>query len=157
MKLCRECNVQKSLSEFYKHAAMGDGHLNKCIPCVKSRVGKHREANLEAIREYDKKRANEPHRVQARKDYQQTEAGKLSKKRAMDAYHKRYPMAYAAHFVTRNAVRDGKLIPETFCSVCNSTEKIEAHHDDYTKPLDVRWLCDKCHRAWHRSNKPIYQ
>jgi len=157
MKLCRECNVQKSLSEFYKHAAMSDGHLNKCIPCVKSRVSKHREANLEVIREYDKKRGDEPHRVQARKDYQKTEAGKLSKKSAMDAYKKRYPMTYAAHIVTRNAVRDGKLIPASCCSVCNSTEKIEGHHDDYTKPLDVRWLCEKCHKAWHRSNKPIYQ
>lgn len=156
MKLCRECNTQKSLSEFYKHAAMSDGHLNKCIPCVKSRVSKHREANLETIREYDKNRSKEPHRVQARKAYAQTDTGKLVKKKSMDAYRKRHPMAYAAHIVTRNAVRDGKLIPASCCSVCSSTEKIEGHHDDYTKPLDVRWLCERCHKSWHRSNKPIY-
>jgi hypothetical protein len=156
MKVCRECHVEKPLSDFYKHAAMGDGHLNKCKPCVKSRVNKHREVNLETIREYDKRRSNKPHRVKARKDYQQTEAGKLAKKKAMDAYNKRYPMAYATHVIAGNAIRDGKLIPASSCSICGSAEKIEGHHDDYTKPLDVRWLCEQCHKAWHKINKPIY-
>lgn len=156
MKVCRECRVEKPLSDFYKHAAMGDGHLNKCKPCVKSRVNKHREVNLETIREYDKRRSNKPHRVKARKDYQQTEAGKLAKKKAMDAYNKRYPMAYATHVIAGNAIRDGKLIPASSCSICGSVEKIEGHHDDYTKPLDVRWLCEQCHKAWHKINKPIY-
>lgn len=157
MKVCRECNTEKPLSEFYKHSQMMDGHLNKCIPCVKSRVHKHRKVNLEKIREYDKKRASKPHRVQARKDYQQTDVGKLAKKKAVDAYYKRYPMTYAAHVITGNAVRDGRLFQATSCSVCNSTEKIEGHHDDYTKPMEVRWLCNKCHREWHKHNKPIYE
>lgn len=157
MKVCRECNTEKPLSEFYKHAAMADGHLNKCIPCVKARVGKHREANLEKIQAYDKARANKPHRVKARKEYLKTEAGKQSKKKAMAAYHKRYPMTYAAHIIAGNAIRDGRLIPAACCSVCNLTEKIEGHHDDYTKPLDVRWLCESCHKEWHRYNKPIYE
>ena len=157
MKVCRECNIDKPLTEFYKHERMADGHLNKCIPCVKSRVNKHREVHLEKIREYDKKRANKPHRVQARKDYQKTEAGKLAAKKTRATYRKKYPMAYVAHVITGNAIRDGKLFPETSCSVCNSTEKIEGHHDDYTKPMDVRWLCEKCHKEWHRHNKPIYE
>ena len=157
MKVCRECNIEKPLTEFYKHQRMMDGHLNKCIPCVKSRVNKHREVNLEKIREYDKKRANKPHRIQARKEYQQTEVGKLSKKKSMAAYNKRYPMVYAAHVITSNAIRDGKLFSAASCSTCNSTKKIEGHHDDYTKPIDVRWLCEKCHKEWHKNNKPIYE
>ncbi len=156
MKLCRECNVQKTLNEFYKHAAMSDGHLNKCISCVKTRVNKHRENNLEALREYDRKRSNEPHRVEARKAYQQTDSGKLAKRKANHAYLKRSPMVYAAHVIASNAMRDGKLIPASCCSVCGSVEKIEGHHDDYTKPMDVRWLCEKCHKSWHKTNKPIY-
>ncbi len=73
MKVCRQCNVEKPLTEFYKHSRMMDGHLNKCIPCVKSRVQKHREVNLEKIRAYDKTRAMKPHRVKARKEYMQTD------------------------------------------------------------------------------------
>ena len=157
MKVCRECNKEKPFSDFYKHPRMADGYLNKCAECVKSRVTKHREVNLEKIQAYDKERANKPHRVQARKEYVKTEAGKQAKKKAMDAYDKRYPMKYASRVITGNAIRDGKLIREASCSCCGSTTKIEGHHDDYTKPLEVRWLCEKCHKQWHRENKPIYE
>lgn len=157
MKVCRECSKERPLTEFYKHAKMTDGHLNKCIECVKARVSKHRKANLEKIREYDRQRGSLPHRVQARKEYQQTERGKAAKKRGMDAYHKRYPLKYASHLITAKAVREGKLKPAKSCSVCKSKKLIEGHHDDYTKPLSVRWLCQKCHKEWHRHNKPIYE
>jgi len=157
MKVCRECKKEKLLSEFYVHKEMADGHLNKCIECVKLRVIKHRQNNLAKVTAYDKMRSKKPHRLQAIRDYAKTEAGKLTKKKAMSAYHARYPMKYAAHILTGNAVRSGKLIPELTCSCCKSTEKIEGHHDDYTKPLDVRWLCEKCHKQWHRENKAIYE
>ena len=34
------------------------------------------------------------------------------------------------------------------CEICG--EAAEAHHDDYDKPLEVRWLCFKHHREWHK-------
>jgi hypothetical protein len=157
MKVCRECGASKPLSEFYKHAAMMDGHLNKCIPCVLARVKKHREANLERVRGFDRQRGKQPHRVEARNLYAKTEAGKQARKKASSAYNKRHPMRYAAHIIAGNATRDGKLIPATECSVCKSTKKIEGHHDDYTKPLDVRWLCESCHKDWHRHHQPRYE
>jgi ribosomal protein S27AE len=157
MKVCKECGVEKALDQYYKHSRMADGHLNKCIECVKSRVSKHRSENIERIREYDSKRANWPERVAARKEYAKTEAGKLAHKRALQKYHERFPLKAIAHYTLTNAVRDGKIKRQEFCSECSSNQKVEAHHDDYTKPLDVRWLCEKCHKEWHRHNKPIYE
>ncbi|NRA02859.1 MAG: hypothetical protein HRU00_09690 [Myxococcales bacterium] len=37
------------------------------------------------------------------------------------------------------------------CEACGTTERVEAHHDDYSKPRLVRWLCIACHRAHHRA------
>lgn len=48
---------------------------------------------------------------------------------------------------TRQAIASGKLkrLP---CEVCGSTT-VHAHHDDYSRPLDVRWLCPKHHAEHH--------
>jgi hypothetical protein len=50
-------------------------------------------------------------------------------------------------FKTYYAIRSGKLIRKP-CEVCAEL-KVEAHHDDYTKPYDVRWLCGKHHKEHH--------
>ena len=45
------------------------------------------------------------------------------------------------------AIKKGLINPQP-CEVCGE-EKSQAHHDDYSKPLEVRWLCNKHHRQWH--------
>ena len=157
MKVCRECGVEKELGAFYKHSKMTDGHLNKCIECVKERVGKHRELNLEKIKAYDLARAKTPHRMAKNEAYAQSEKGKLAHKKALVNYRKRYPLIYASKLLTSKALKHGELVRPTNCSQCSSDHKIEGHHDDYTKPLEVRWLCEKCHKNWHNYNEPIYE
>ena len=46
---------------------------------------------------------------------------------------------------TNNAVRAGKLIRPSICSVCLEEKDIEAHHEDYSKPLEIIWCCKDCH------------
>ncbi len=53
--------------------------------------------------------------------------------------------------MVNNAIRGKKLFKEP-CEVCGCTDKIHAHHDDYDKPLDVRWLCSAHHSQWHAKN-----
>ena len=51
--------------------------------------------------------------------------------------------------ITRYYVRKGILIKSS-CEVCGE-KKVEGHHDDYNKPLEVRWLCRKHHDEHHRN------
>jgi hypothetical protein len=55
----------------------------------------------------------------------------------------------AARVFTMRAINQGMLIRKP-CEVCG-LEKVDAHHDDYTKPLEVRWLCRKHHLEHHRN------
>jgi hypothetical protein len=48
----------------------------------------------------------------------------------------------------------GKLKPEP-CKSCGVEENIEMHHEDYDRPLDVVWLCRKCHLSLHRSESKM--
>jgi hypothetical protein len=56
--------------------------------------------------------------------------------------------------IVSKAIDRGRLIPEP-CEVCGSEDQIEGHHDDYNKPLDVRWLCKQHHYEWHTKNEPV--
>lgn len=51
------------------------------------------------------------------------------------------------------AIAKGELVRGS-CEVCGTTEKVEGHHDDYARPLEVRWLCRPHHREWHKANGP---
>ncbi len=51
----------------------------------------------------------------------------------------------------KDAIRRGDLIPQP-CEECG-VAKVDAHHDDYSKPLVVRWLCRKHHSEHHKAAK----
>jgi hypothetical protein len=55
---------------------------------------------------------------------------------------------HKARWLTARAIRTGKLTKRP-CEVCKATTKVQAHHDDYSKPLDVRWLCLTHHVEHH--------
>lgn len=129
MKKCFKCGCEKPLSEFYKHNQMADGHVNKCKECNKNDVATHRAENIEKIREYDRKRGNRQS-YSYRKDYRD-----------------KYPKKCKAHAIVRRNIKNRNLYKEP-CEICGNT-KVVAHHDDYDKPLNVRWLCQAHHKQWH--------
>lgn len=157
--------------DFYKHPQMSDGFLNKCKDCTKKDNIENRNNNIDYYIEYDKNRSNLPHRIEARKEYSKrkeviernrnykksyfkTDIGKEVHKRAIKKYLSLYPIKRAAHMLAYNAIQN-KTLKKQKCQVCG-IKKVEAHHDDYTKPLNVRWLCNNHHREWHKNNEPIY-
>ena len=59
---------------------------------------------------------------------------------------------YKAQQQVRNAVKRGDLIKPKECEECNNQGDVIGHHDDYNKPLNVRWICKPCHGLWHMKN-----
>lgn len=53
----------------------------------------------------------------------------------------------------RYAVWSGKMSKPAHCQECGGETALHGHHDDYSKPLDVRWLCTWCHAAVHAADK----
>lgn len=47
------------------------------------------------------------------------------------------------------AVKAGEMIRPLWCEACGADARLQGHHDDYSKPLDVRWLCKACHARHH--------
>lgn len=111
---------------------MADGHLNKCKKCCIAAEKRRRNSPefRERILSRDKDRSKTVERKQAVLETQR-------KRRA------KYPEKNRARNAISNAIRDGKIVRQP-CEVCGG--KAQAHHDDYAKPLEVRWLCFKHHR-----------
>lgn len=65
----------------------------------------------------------------------------------------RDPRPSKARHQVQSAIKKGLLIPSP-CGRCGALPA-EAHHPDYDRPLDVRWLCNKCHVDEHRKLRQI--
>ena len=139
VKTCFRCGAEKPLTDFYKHPMMADGHLGKCKNCARADVHENRVKRIEKYRAYDVERA------------------KTAKRRALSRrieaeYRARYPERKKANVAVNNAVRDGRLTKYP-CQVCGRLDS-HGHHDDYSKPLEVRWLCAVHHKQAHKELKP---
>lgn len=142
MKKCFKCNIEKPLDEFYKHPMMGDKHLNKCKECTKKDVRENYIRKIQDPNEIIKERLRTRlkfHRLYKGRSKIDPEHNKK--------YAEKYPEKYKAKILTGNAIKYGKLVRQP-CEVCGLPEA-QAHHDDYSKPLEVRWLCIKCHNEYH--------
>ena len=84
---------------------------------------------------------------EAQARYRVKEKGKVTARKATQSYRQRYPEKWKAHNVIKYALIRGDLTRPDDCGRCGgNTFRIEASHDDYSKPLDVEWLCAPCHR-----------
>lgn len=131
MKVCIKCRQEFAFDRFYRNSGMKDGRSNKCKECTKVDVRENRAKKIAYYRDYDKARGSRKTLSQIRE------------------YRMKNPDAYRAHNAVNNAIRDGKLKKKTECERCGSAGHIQGHHDDYSRPLDVMWLCAACHTQRH--------
>lgn len=111
---------------------MKDGILGKCKECTKADVRENRSNRREYYSNYDRERFKRPER---KKQF----VASLRRQRIAN------PQKAKARNAVSNAIRDGRLF-KLPCEFCGESQKVEAHHGDYSKPLDVVWVCFKCHR-----------
>ena len=68
-------------------------------------------------------------------------------------YRQKNPLKVKAHKVIELALLRGEIERPETCEDCSEEQRLHGHHDDYSKPLDVRWLCQPCHQRFHREAK----
>lgn len=132
MKACTHCSTQKPVTEYYLMSNGGPSGI--CKDCHKARMKVRRLTNPR-VQEYDQLRYQNPER---------REFGRLSAKRWRAAH----PDAYRAQTAVNNALRDGRL-KKSPCAICGTQKNVQGHHKDYSRPLDVVWLCAQCHHRVH--------
>lgn len=148
IKLCKKCLRELPISEFYKHHR--GGACGSCKECVKESARRNRAEKIEYYRQYDKDRAKNKNRIASTKRYRESDLGKSTAQAGNARYRKNHKDRYDAHKRVTAAILSGKLVRPDFCTICGSRGKIEAHHDDYTKPLSVTWMCERCHKDRHQ-------
>ena len=119
MKRCCRCKVEKELNEFHNCNSTKDGRQYVCKICQKE----YEQRNRERRKEYQKQYHNQ--------------------------YYHRTPEKHKARNILNSAVKSGKIHKPVYCSSCDSDRHLEAHHTDYSKPLEVMWLCRSCHVDLH--------
>jgi ribosomal protein S27AE len=148
-KTCNGCGEFKKPEEFYTNPSSKDGRRSHCIVCSKRWYYRYYEKNRESLcakteawRVQNMDLINENRRKWYARNPQ------LMRKH-VDDWRARYPLKAAAHFAVMYALKGGHL-QRSPCRTCGA-QKVQAHHADYTKPLEVDWLCSRCHGRAHRS------
>ncbi len=133
LKRCSRCKQYKAYDAFATKRIARDGKQYWCKACRKTYADNHREDVLRWNRGYyarNKKRLNAV---------------------AMENYRQHKPVRLAV----RKALYYGEIAREP-CIECGKSPTV-GHHEDYDKPLDITWLCCKCHyeRHSHQTNPPF--
>lgn len=153
---CKECCKEKTKA-----------HALKNPEAVKRSREKRKDRALFLAREYKKKHKvrleaqrkvhyilNRDEICEKQKKYHQKKTEEQKKKK--HEYYQKWSKTENAkkYRVSRKkvyiALKNGKLIKPNKCTLCFSDGKVEAHHPDYEKPLEVVWLCKSCHGKVHR-------
>lgn len=133
--VCKECRNERNRSNYpkiatslsekrkIKYARDKDSKKEK----ARERYWKNRDSLLEKARErssYGKSKYNQEYRIR-NKD------------------------KFAVRQAVSRALKNGKLTKADSCQICGFQESLQAHHQDYSQPLMVIWLCIPCHKKVH--------
>lgn len=154
-KTCIKCNERKPLDDFHRWKQNKDGHHSRCKQCVKTQqqeiyarpdVKAKRQALGKVWYSQNTDSVNQRSSDWARSNPEGWNA-------IIRKYRESSPHKVKANEQVRRAIRLGKMKRQP-CEKCG-TIKSHAHHEDYSKPLDVLWLCGTHHRERHEELKVL--
>jgi hypothetical protein len=152
VKKCSKCDELKPHDQYNRNCSAKDGLQSACKSCRNAACRKkyaenpswaeqRRERNSIFHREHRDKIA------ERKKAYFATEKGRELHRKHSNEWASKNKYKVRAHKVVERALKRGLIVKPEFCMNCASSRRLEAHHDDYTKLLEVKWLCKICHET----------
>lgn len=111
---------------FYRNRSQRDGLSLYCRRCT---VEEQRRRTPQIVANTRRYRAADPSRAV----------------REAARWRAAHPDAAKAYRAVHWALKTGTLVRPAHCGACAQDCKPDAHHADYARPLDVEWLCRRCH------------
>lgn len=145
LKVCSQCDTRKPLSSFGRDERSKTGYRAECKACNRARSRERYAANRTARRE-EKRLYEASHREEAKA---RVRAWRLKHPERRDGGDK---VKRSARVAVRDAVHNGRVTKPESCEDCGGAfpkAKLHGHHEDYSKPLEVEWLCPECHGKRH--------
>ena len=144
--------TRKSPSRLGRPPSCECGICEKCVRRLYMREWYNRKSKQER-QEWVARRDKEKVRQRDRERYHTNSSRRTYIDARTQAVVKAHPEVKKAHDAVSNALRDGRL-QKQLCEEKNADcfGVVTAHHDDYSAPLDVRWLCRHHHAKWHVEN-----
>ncbi len=174
VKRCIACGVEKPRTDFHRRAVAYDGLSPQCKRCKNANnrayVAEHREHLLEKKRAFyarpEKRAARNAAAARYRTENPEKSAAACERWRKSPAGRARVAAWFRdygkhdeavrrkvdARVRVKLALKTGQLHKPDACESCHTRGKVEAHHIDYSRPLEVTWLCRRCHSALHHGN-----
>ena len=151
-KVCRNCHLELPVEKFSRDRTTKDGFAWQCKDCHVQ----YRKENADRIRAHDKQYQKEnADRIRAyNKQYKKENSDRLREYRKnsdrLREYRKENFFKRAAHHILQYAVKKGEIVKLCRCQSCGQSDvNLDAHHPDYSKPLEVMWFCRSCHGQLH--------
>lgn len=149
LKKCAKCAEEKPLDQF--RLQLKRGKYTRRARCNSCESSYYRSPEYRIIA----KQKNTRYRAEGR--------SAARERRHAANREVRHPEKRAAIKLVRRAILNGALKRPDQCSECNAPSvtmrdgkpSVQAHHDDYSKPLSVRWLCHSRHTKHHRARSAL--
>lgn len=149
MKRCSSCKLTKPTSDFYRNRSAADGLQFVCKDCSRTKNLSWQSRNKDKVRALGRKnKRSERERKGAERTQEEWRAWYATNAENRREYQRERfdPIKDKAQNIVYGAIKSGKLTRPSICERCGNNCKPDAHHSDYSKPLEVEWLCRRCHR-----------